>query len=54
MGKAPQVDYTEPISWQVDYTEPMPVAPGRLQVGLDKIDIDSGLDFAYLVVDTND
>lgn len=51
MGKIPQgEDLTH--SWQVDYTEPMTV-PGGLQMGFDEIDIDSGLDFAYMVADAN-
>lgn len=37
----------------MDYTEPMPVAPEGLQMGFDRIDIDSGLGFAYLMVDAN-
>lgn len=35
----------------MDYTEPMSVAPVGLQMGFDRIDIDSLLSFAYLVID---
>ena len=38
-------------SWQVDHTEPLSVDPVGLQMGFDRIDIDSLPNYAYLVVD---
>lgn len=52
MGEIPQGE--DPThSLQVDYSEPMSVAPVGLQMGFDRIGVDSGLGFAYVVVDAN-